>query len=276
MNRDFKGIWIPKAIWERKDLNSTEKIIISEIDSLDSGDGCWAGNKHFSDLLQIGKESVSNNLGKLRDKGIIEITENETQTRRMLKVVGGSHLKMVSETSGSHADMVTMPFKNGLYKEENTVNNTTTIVPVEPSRKQVELAFPIAVIKDEEPLGEKAIEIAEVKAVEVKRQLVGCELWDNAKTNLQKLMAYYVGHNMNDLYHNGTKERVNSFFKQYGHMFSRMLGTAGDLETAQMAVDEAERYYRRLGFPWGLKALNTNWGAFVNTVMENRRKNAGK
>ena len=35
-NRDFKGVWIPKEIWLRKDLNALDKMIFAEIDSLDN------------------------------------------------------------------------------------------------------------------------------------------------------------------------------------------------------------------------------------------------
>jgi hypothetical protein len=34
MERDFKGIWIPKEIWLLKDLNYIQKILLIEIDSL--------------------------------------------------------------------------------------------------------------------------------------------------------------------------------------------------------------------------------------------------
>ena len=27
MNRDFKGVWIPKEIWENENLNLTEKVL---------------------------------------------------------------------------------------------------------------------------------------------------------------------------------------------------------------------------------------------------------
>lgn len=51
MNRDFKGIWIPKELWECKELSTSEKIVLLEIDSLDTGeDGCYASIKHFAEL----------------------------------------------------------------------------------------------------------------------------------------------------------------------------------------------------------------------------------
>ena len=43
MNRDFKGIWIPKDIWLTENLTLQEKVFLAEIDSLD---------KHKMDALQ--------------------------------------------------------------------------------------------------------------------------------------------------------------------------------------------------------------------------------
>ena len=44
-NRDFKGIWIPKEIYLSKELNWTDKILLIEIDSLDTEEHCFAGNE---------------------------------------------------------------------------------------------------------------------------------------------------------------------------------------------------------------------------------------
>ena len=48
MQRDFKGIWIPKEIWHLKDLNITEKIVLSVVNTLsEQDDGCFANNEYF-------------------------------------------------------------------------------------------------------------------------------------------------------------------------------------------------------------------------------------
>lgn len=39
MNRDFKGVWIPKEIWLSTELTLQEKVMLVEIDSLDNEDG---------------------------------------------------------------------------------------------------------------------------------------------------------------------------------------------------------------------------------------------
>lgn len=40
--RDFKGVWIPKEVWLDTRLNALDKVILTEIDSLDNGErGCY-------------------------------------------------------------------------------------------------------------------------------------------------------------------------------------------------------------------------------------------
>lgn len=59
MERDFKGIWIPKEIWLNKNLTMQEKIFLVEIDSLDNEFGCTAGNQYFADFFGISKTRAS-------------------------------------------------------------------------------------------------------------------------------------------------------------------------------------------------------------------------
>ena len=66
MNRDFKGVWIPKEIWLDKELNALDKIILTEIDSLDKGDdGCYASNQYIADFCQCSVSKVSTSISKL-------------------------------------------------------------------------------------------------------------------------------------------------------------------------------------------------------------------
>ena len=52
MDRDFKGIWIPKEIWLDERLNALDKIILAEINSLDGEDGCYASNQYLAEFCQ--------------------------------------------------------------------------------------------------------------------------------------------------------------------------------------------------------------------------------
>ena len=73
MNRDFKGVWIPKEIWLSTDLKVMEKLILVEIDSLDNEEGCFASNEHFSKFFSLSKNRCSEIIKSLEKKGYIEI-----------------------------------------------------------------------------------------------------------------------------------------------------------------------------------------------------------
>ena len=74
MNRNFKGIWIPKEIWESEDLSLIEKVMLVEIDSLDDEiNGCFATNKYFGDFFKLSNGRVSQIISDLSDKGYLDI-----------------------------------------------------------------------------------------------------------------------------------------------------------------------------------------------------------
>ena len=83
-NRDFKGIWIPKEVWLDKRLNAIEKIILAEIDSLDSGErGCWASNKYIADFCQCSESKVSKSITKLIELGYIFLQSFDGRQREL-------------------------------------------------------------------------------------------------------------------------------------------------------------------------------------------------
>jgi hypothetical protein len=73
MERDFKGVWIPKEIWLNEDLSLIEKHIFTEIDSLAKNRECFASNDYFSKFLGISIRQVQNILASLKTKGFISV-----------------------------------------------------------------------------------------------------------------------------------------------------------------------------------------------------------
>lgn len=70
--RDFKGIWISKKIWLAEDLIPIQKIILAEIDSLDTKEnGCYASNKYFSKFFKMTERGFRKNLSELKEKGYV-------------------------------------------------------------------------------------------------------------------------------------------------------------------------------------------------------------
>lgn len=92
MNRDFKGVWIPKEIWLSTDLKVMEKLILVEIDSLDNEEGCFASNEHFSKFFSLSKNRCSELIKSLEQKGYIDINyvyqqESKAIAKRVIRCV---------------------------------------------------------------------------------------------------------------------------------------------------------------------------------------------
>ena len=74
MERDFKGIWIPKEIWLDDNLTWSEKMLLVEIDSLSTLEkGCIATNEYLSNFFNLSKDRISKLISSLKSKGYIEV-----------------------------------------------------------------------------------------------------------------------------------------------------------------------------------------------------------
>lgn len=80
--RQFKGVWIDKEIWLDKRLNALEKVIYTEISSLDSEEsGCYASNKYLAEFCQCSETKVSMSVAKLIELGYIYLKSFDGRTR---------------------------------------------------------------------------------------------------------------------------------------------------------------------------------------------------
>ena len=90
MDRNFKGIWIPKEIWLAEDLTMQEKVMLVEIDSLDDEErGCYASNKYFCKFFNISSGRVSQIIQALVSKKYITVTyikESEAIKERQIRI----------------------------------------------------------------------------------------------------------------------------------------------------------------------------------------------
>lgn len=83
LSRDFKGIWIPKEIWLNKDLNTTEKCLLVEIDSLDRGEGCFASNAYLAEFIGISESRCASMISELRKRGYVNDISFDGRNRRI-------------------------------------------------------------------------------------------------------------------------------------------------------------------------------------------------
>jgi len=82
MERDFKGVWIPKEIWLDDRLTALEKVILIEIDSLDTEDKhCYASNSYLAEFCQCTEVKISNAIRKCINLGYLEVVSFDGRTR---------------------------------------------------------------------------------------------------------------------------------------------------------------------------------------------------
>ena len=94
-SRDFKGIWIPKDIWESKQLSIMEKVLFVEIHSLDNERGCYASNRYFAEFFDVSERQIQNRIAGLKAKGFITVTIQNRYERVMR--AAGKHARVHGE-----------------------------------------------------------------------------------------------------------------------------------------------------------------------------------
>lgn len=150
MNREFKGIWIPKEIWTSTELTFIEKAIFVEIDSLDGENHCYASNSYFAEFIGCTQRKVSDAITKLKKLGCIEQISFDGRSRilksNLLTWVEKTSMgieessMLVEETSGEgrnnfYATTKKVP-PNNIYN--NTYNNTKNNKDINTEKKQKE------------------------------------------------------------------------------------------------------------------------------------------
>lgn len=74
LKRDFKGIWIPRELWEDENMTKMEMLLFVELDSLSSyGKGCFASNKYLSKFLHVSSSRISQLISSLTEKEYIKV-----------------------------------------------------------------------------------------------------------------------------------------------------------------------------------------------------------
>jgi DNA-binding MarR family transcriptional regulator len=74
MEREFKGVWIPKEVWLNKELSLTEKALLAEIDSFTGeGKAFYKSNDTIQEEYKVSRPTISKALKKLEGLGFIKI-----------------------------------------------------------------------------------------------------------------------------------------------------------------------------------------------------------
>lgn len=164
INRDFKGIWIPKELWLSQELSLQEKVMLLEIDSLDNEEHCYASNAYFAEFFGLSKTRISTIINGLAERGYISVQmvykPNSAEVeKRIISVIkfpkdccgnsSGGILKTeggILKTEGGYSEK---------FKDNNTVTNNT-------NKKDIaQNLFPVTKTKKES----KAKDIVTMKAM---------------------------------------------------------------------------------------------------------------
>ena len=145
MNRDFKGVWIPKEIWLDTRLNALDKIILVEINSLDGDEGCFASNEYLADFCQCSGAKVSKSISLLIELGYIKVLKFDGR-KRFLKtclIKNTSHIKNNTEPSKNYKADKEKIQDNNIYnnKDNNTISKDIEKTPKNYGNKDINLLF---------------------------------------------------------------------------------------------------------------------------------------
>lgn len=131
--RDFKGIWTPSFIWTSSELTPTEKFILMEIDSLDSGEGCYASNEHLAEVCCCSENKVSVSISKLVKMGYLERVAFDGRKRILASRVFEKQSETLQKTNPDF--LKNKPsYKYVRYIDESTSLDKPPIVPLPAKR----------------------------------------------------------------------------------------------------------------------------------------------
>lgn len=105
--RNFQGIWIPRAIYLNREVNWCTKILFLEIHSFTvNGLECYMSNKYIASFLHISERQVSRYISQLKSLGWIEETSFNGRKRFLRSRlyfeydIGDPELTMLSGETG--------------------------------------------------------------------------------------------------------------------------------------------------------------------------------
>lgn len=130
MERDFKGIWIPKEIWLDDRLNALEKMILMEIDSLDTNDkGCYATNEYIAEFCQCTSTKVSLAVKKLIELKYIELVRFDGRRRIIKSRLENNYRQTLKKLKADFKNINTLYNDKRNIERNIEINNNNPIIP---------------------------------------------------------------------------------------------------------------------------------------------------
>lgn len=120
LERDFKGIYIPKEVWLDEQLTPLEKFILADISSLDGESGCSASNEYLAKFCQCSVTKVSNAINKLIKLNYLYVESFNGKVRILRSGLNLSYKICKSVLQNLYTD-------NNIYNINSTINSINPI-----------------------------------------------------------------------------------------------------------------------------------------------------
>lgn len=143
-DRDFKGIWIPAAIWLDDRLSAQEMVILAEIDSLDKEDGCWASNEYLAKFCKCSAGTVSRAIANLKKFGYIRVKSFDGRKRVLEScLINMTRLpNQIDKAASSKCEAIKLYDKvNDNNKEEEEKETLNSIIEAHTSNEELRQAL---------------------------------------------------------------------------------------------------------------------------------------
>lgn len=152
-NRDFKGVWIPRKLYESREFTPNEKFLILEIYSLSSKGSCYASNAHFADFVGLKENTIQKMIAKFEESGYLtrefEYKENSPKEikRRWLTLTNKFYKSFINECE-EDSDRVDDNQWGGGNKSEGHGKKSMRVVDKNSERSNTSLSIKLKSNKD--------------------------------------------------------------------------------------------------------------------------------
>jgi len=133
MNREFKGVWIPKKLYLNKYLTWIDKLIILEVHSFsNNGLECFVSNEHLADFSQASLSSVEKSISKLVKQGIIVRTKKKVEGsyQRFLRLANSNFCEDAAVNSAREYPYILRPTNINIQNQTKKTNSERTPINI--------------------------------------------------------------------------------------------------------------------------------------------------
>jgi Helix-turn-helix domain len=129
LERDFKGVWIPKEVWLNEDLGWSEKLLLVEIDSLAKNGECFASNEYLGKFLRLSKKRVSELITDLNRRGYLTVDliykeGTKEVEKRVIRPLAENRYTPSGKSAEALAENAERPLAENRYYNNTLITNT--------------------------------------------------------------------------------------------------------------------------------------------------------